>query len=161
LREIKLLQKLHHDNILNINEVVYEKQPQKYGASKHHTKPPSIYLCLDLMEFDLHYLIKQHEYNFTLGKIQNILRQVLQGLSYLHEQNVAHRDIKPANILINHCGVIKVADFGLAKKLAFQSTVKVCTMWYRAPELFLGYKQYTPNIDVWSVGCIAVEFLLK
>lgn len=85
------------------------------------------------MEFDLHYLIKQHEYNFTLGKIQNILKQVLQGLSYLHQQNISHRDIKPANILINHSGVIKVADFGLAKKLAFQSTVKVCTMWYRAP----------------------------
>lgn len=132
MREIKLLQKLNHENILNINEVVYEKPLQKY-VSKHHAKPPSIYLCLDLMEFDLHYLIKQHEYQFTMGKVQNILRQVLQGLSYLHQQNISHRDIKPANILINHAGVIKVADFGLAKKLAFQSTVKVCTMWYRAP----------------------------
>ncbi len=113
------------------------------------------------MEFDLQYLIKQSEYVFTLGKVQNILRQVLEGLNYLHKQNIAHRDIKPANILINSQEVVKVADFGLAKKLAFQSTVKVCTMWYRAPELFLGYKSYTPNIDVWSVGCIAVEFLLR
>ncbi len=113
------------------------------------------------MEFDLQYLIKQSEYVFTLGRVQNILKQILDGLNYLHKQNIAHRDIKPANILINSQEVVKVADFGLAKKLAFHSTVKVCTMWYRAPELFLGYKTYTPNIDVWSVGCIAIEFLLR
>ena len=113
------------------------------------------------MEFDLQYLIRQTDYTFTLGKVQNILRQILQGLSYLHKQGISHRDIKPANILINHEGIIKVADFGLAKKLSALSTVKVCTMWYRAPELFLGYKNYTSNIDIWSVGCIAVEFLIK
>ncbi len=82
-------------------------------------------------------------------------------MNYLHKQNVSHRDIKPANILINTEGVVKIADFGLAKKLAQFSTVKVCTMWYRAPELFLGYKNYMSNIDVWSVGCIAVEFLIR
>jgi serine/threonine protein kinase len=96
-----------------------------------------------------------------LGKIQNILKQMLSGLAYLQRQNISHRDIKPANILINHNGIVKIADFGLAKKLAFHSTVKVCTMWYRAPELFLGYKQYTTNIDVWAIGCIAVEFLIR
>lgn len=108
------------------------------------------------MEFDLQYLLRQQDYIFSLGKIQIILKQILEGLQYLHSSNIAHRDIKPANILINGEGVVKVADFGLAKKMTPLSTVKVCTMWYRAPELFLGYKQYTPNIDVWAVGCIAV-----
>lgn len=60
-------------------------------------------------------------------------KQILQGLAYLHSKNVAHRDLKPPNILVNAEGVVKVADFGLAKKLAKFSTTLVVTMWYRAP----------------------------
>jgi serine/threonine protein kinase len=75
--------------------------------------------------------------------------------------NIAHRDLKPANILINDSGEVKLADFGLAKKLKRFSTVKVATMWYRAPELLLGIRGYSPKVDIWSVGCIAAELLLK
>ena len=56
---------------------------------------------------------------------------------------------------------IKIADFGLAKKMRPYATTKVVTMWYRAPELFFGMKNYTTKIDVWSVGCIAAEMLMK
>lgn len=75
-------------------------------------------------------------------------------MAYLHSQNICHRDIKPSNLLINEEGELKVADFGLAKKLAQLSTTRVVTMLYRAPELFLGMKNYTTKIDIWSVGCV-------
>lgn len=78
----------------------------------------------------------------------------------MHSKNVAHRDLKPANILINSEGVVKVADFGLAKKLSKFSTTLVVTMWYRAPELFFGLKNYTTNIDIWSLGCVLAEFMI-
>jgi serine/threonine protein kinase len=56
---------------------------------------------------------------------------------------------------------LKIADFGLAKKLKKLSTTRVVTMWYRAPELLLGVKSYSVKVDIWSVGCIAAEMLLR
>jgi len=78
-------------------------------------------------------IIKNKDYKFTVSKIQLILKQVLKGLNYLHELNIAHRDIKPSNVLINEQNDVKIADFGLAKKLHKISTTRVVTLWYRAP----------------------------
>ena len=71
-----------------------------------------------------------------------------------------HRDLKPQNLLIDKHGVIKLADFGLAR--AFGLPVKtytheVVTLWYRAPEILLGQKQYSTPVDIWSIGCIYAE----
>ena len=71
-----------------------------------------------------------------------------------------HRDLKPQNLLIDKNGNIKLADFGLAR--AFGLPVKtytheVVTLWYRAPEILLGQKQYSTPVDIWSIGCIYAE----
>ena len=71
-----------------------------------------------------------------------------------------HRDLKPQNLLIDKNGVIKLADFGLAR--AFGLPVKtytheVVTLWYRAPEILLGQKQYSTPVDIWPIGCIYAE----
>lgn len=71
-----------------------------------------------------------------------------------------HRDLKPQNLLIDKDGNIKLADFGLAR--AFGLPVKtytheVVTLWYRAPEILLGCKEYSTPIDIWSIGCIFAE----
>jgi serine/threonine protein kinase len=71
-----------------------------------------------------------------------------------------HRDLKPQNLLIDGKGNIKLADFGLAR--AFGLPVKtytheVVTLWYRAPEILLGQKQYSTPVDMWSIGCIFAE----
>ena len=60
-----------------------------------------------------------------------------------------------ANILVNTKGQLKLADFGLSRMQDSQDgkyTQKVCTLWYRPPELLLGMKEYRSAIDMWSVG---------
>lgn len=91
--------------------------------------------------------------------------QIIKGISYLHSKNVIHRDIKGANILISSEGVVKLADFGLARvyypnNKHVRYTNKVVTLWYRAPELLLGSNNYSDTVDVWSLGCVFAEMFL-
>jgi len=76
-----------------------------------------------------------------------------------------HRDLKPANIMVTRKGEIKIGDLGLARVFRqplnslFTGDKVVVTIWYRAPELLLGSRHYTPAIDMWAVGCIFAELL--
>lgn len=76
-----------------------------------------------------------------------------------------HRDLKPANILICTSGNVKIADFGLSRKLKSEEnanyTDTVVTVWYRAPEILLHIRNYTTAIDIWSLGCIFYELWTK
>lgn len=61
-------------------------------------------------------------------------------------------------------GVLKLADFGLARAFGIpvkNFTHEVVTLWYRAPDILLGSKNYTTSVDVWSVGCIFAEMITK
>ena len=71
--------------------------------------------------------------------------QLVRGIDFCHTRGVMHRDLKPQNLLIDKLGNLKIADFGLAR--AFQLPIRtytheVVTLWYRAPEILLGQKQY-------------------
>ena len=71
-----------------------------------------------------------------------------------------YRDMKSSNVLITRNGVLKLADFGLARALSRgqqRYTNRVVTLWYRPPELFLGERNYGPPVDMWGAGCIMAE----
>jgi mitogen-activated protein kinase 1/3 len=95
------------------------------------------------------------------------VHQILRGLVYLHSANVVHRDLKPSNLLVNKNCDLKICDFGLARVLSTTEedslgrTDYVVTRWYRAPEVVLLASEYTKSIDVWAVGCILCELILR
>jgi cyclin-dependent kinase 12/13 len=82
----------------------------------------------------------------------------------LHEKGIMHRDIKGGNLLLDKNGVLKIADFGLAREFirvnSAMFTTKVVTRWYRAPELLLSNPRYTSAIDIWSIGCFVAEMFI-
>uniref|UniRef100_A0A8C8CXH0 Mitogen-activated protein kinase n=1 Tax=Oncorhynchus tshawytscha TaxID=74940 RepID=A0A8C8CXH0_ONCTS len=154
LREIKILLRFKHENIISINDII--RMP-----SIHQMK--DVYIVQDLMETDLYKLLKtQHLSN---DHICYFLYQILRGLKYIHSANVLHRDLKPSNLLLNTTCDLKICDFGLARVADPDHdhtgflTEYVATRWYRAPEIMLNSKGYTKSIDIWSVGCILAEML--
>jgi len=123
-------------------------------------------MVFEYMDHDLTGLMMNDAsvWNPSPAHIKCYMKQLLSGLHYCHSNNVLHRDIKGSNLLLNNHGLLKLADFGLARPYTEQManyTNRVITLWYRPPELLLGAVQYGPAIDMWSVGCILAELLAK
>ncbi|ODV62721.1 cyclin-dependent serine/threonine protein kinase SSN3 [Ascoidea rubescens DSM 1968] len=154
-REIALSKELKHENIIQLVEIVLEKK--------------SIYIVFEFAEHDLLQIIHFHSQNglkpIPEFSFKSIMWQILNGVSYLHQNWIFHRDLKPANIMVTYDGIIKIGDLGLARKFDnplqnfYTGDKVVVTIWYRAPELLLGGRHYTPAIDLWAVGCILAELL--
>lgn len=147
IREICLLKELNHINILRLLDVI------------HATK--KITLVFEFIDRDLKKVI-----DATLGEglsvstVKSFLYQLLRGVKYIHNYKILHRDLKPQNLLITNDGILKIGDFGLARGYGLpvrNYTHEVVTLWYRAPDVLLGSKNYATSIDIWSIGCIFAE----
>ncbi|KAJ8758936.1 hypothetical protein K2173_002715 [Erythroxylum novogranatense] len=152
LREINVLLSFHHPSIVDVKEVVV-------GSNLD-----SIFMVMEYMEHDLKGLMESMKQPFSQSEVKCLMLQLLEGIKYLHDNWVLHRDLKTSNLLLNNRGELKICDFGLARQ--YGSPLKpythlVVTLWYRAPELLLGAKQYSTAIDMWSLGCIMAELLSK
>lgn len=147
VREIKLLQSLRHVNIVNLQEVMVEKN--------------DCFMVFEYLSHDLTGLLNHPTFKLEAAQKKDLAKQMFEGLDYLHTRGVLHRDIKAANILVSNEGVLKIADFGLArfyaKRHQLDYTNRVITIWYRSPELLLGETKYTAAVDVWSAACVMVE----
>ncbi|KAK9707512.1 hypothetical protein RND81_07G202400 [Saponaria officinalis] len=152
LREINILLSLHHPSIVDVKEVVV-------GSSLD-----SIFMVMEYMEHDLKGLMESMRQPYSQSEVKCLMLQLLDGIKYLHDNWVLHRDLKTSNLLLNNQGELKICDFGLARQ--YGSPLKpythlVVTLWYRAPELLLGAREYSTAIDMWSLGCIMAELLSK
>uniref|UniRef100_A0A7N0V9E3 Protein kinase domain-containing protein n=1 Tax=Kalanchoe fedtschenkoi TaxID=63787 RepID=A0A7N0V9E3_KALFE len=148
-REIMILQKLDHPNIVKL---------QGLATSRMHY---SLYLVFDFMQTDLAHIISRPDTSLTEPQIKSYAHQLLSGLQHCHEKGILHRDVKGSNLLIDRNGALKIADFGLANYFEPNKkqnlTSRVVTLWYRAPELLLGATDYGVGIDLWSAGCLVAE----
>ncbi|KAH7166002.1 hypothetical protein EDB81DRAFT_269847 [Dactylonectria macrodidyma] len=151
VREIKLLQSLRHINIVNLQEVMVEKN--------------DCFMVFEYMSHDLTGLLNHPSFKLDAAQKKHLAKQLFEGLDYLHTRGVLHRDIKAANILVSNEGILKLADFGLArfyaKRHQLDYTNRVITIWYRSPELLLGETKYTAAVDVWSAACVMVEIFTR
>ncbi|KAI1920141.1 serine/threonine protein kinase, CMGC, CDC2/CDK sub [Ophidiomyces ophidiicola] len=165
LREIKLLKVLSHKNVIQLEEMAVERSR---GEGR---KKPSMYMVTPYMEHDLAGLLENPNVQLTEPQIKCYMLQLLEGLRYLHENNILHRDMKAANLLISNKGILQIADFGLARpydgpppapgkgggEAVRDYTSLVVTRWYRPPELLLQLRRYTTAIDMWGAGCVFGE----
>ncbi|XP_020904836.1 cyclin-dependent kinase 7 [Exaiptasia diaphana] len=150
LREIKLLQELHHTNIIGLLDVFGHKS--------------NISLVFDFMETDLEVLIKDTSIVLSPANVKSFTIMTMQGLEFLHSHWILHRDMKPNNLLIDERGILKIGDFGLARSYGSPTKVythQVVTRWYRCPELLFGARIYGTGVDMWAEGCILAELLLR
>lgn len=150
LREINTLLKSSHENIVGVREIVVGSNMDK------------IFIVMEYVEHDLKSLMESMKQPFLLGEVKTLLRQLLSAIAHLHDNWILHRDLKTSNLLLNHKGILKVGDFGLARE--YGSPLKpytpiVVTLWYRAPELLLESNKYSTPIDCWSIGCVFAEFI--
>jgi cell division cycle 2-like protein len=152
LREICCILKSQHENVCTVREIVVGDDMNR------------IFIVMDYVEHDLKSLMTHTmKKPFAIGEVKTLMYQLLSGVNHLHDNWIIHRDLKTSNLLLSNKGILKIADFGLARE--YGSPLKpytpiVVTLWYRAPELLLGIKEYSTPIDVWSVGAIFGELLL-
>jgi len=180
IREIFLLKRLYHPNIVRMHDVVttatdialvfefIDLDLKKYmknrvsepvdqkikaisGSIPQLSPPPRASLMKDSAEMN--------GLDYQTTKL--ILYQLLSGVAYMHKHHILHRDIKPDNILISKHGVVKLADFSLSRAIGIQRdpqyTTAVVSLRYRPPEVLLGSTAYSSSLDMWSVGCVFAE----
>lgn len=182
LRELKIMRHLgRHDNIIKLIEIPTPRE----ATLSYFSSFSEVYQVLELMETDLHLVLKGKQ-RLTAEHFAYFLYQLLKGIVYIHSAGVIHRDLKPSNLLLNRACDLKICDFGLARgglsaianstdtipdqrddvnttagdDVNHELTDYVITRWYRPPELLL-MTGYNHSADLWSIGCIMGEMILR
>ncbi|KAG5181589.1 kinase-like domain-containing protein [Tribonema minus] len=165
LREIRLLQTLHHLNIVRLIEVVKgSRHPQ--GEATESPECGELHMVFEYVDNDLAGLLEMSPKDLTPIRVKTFMLHLLEGMDYMHKHNIVHRDLKCANLLISREGILKIADWGLARIINGRDqnqayTQKVITLWYRPPELLMSSKHYGFAVDMWSAGCIFGEMVQR
>lgn len=164
-KEVDLLKKCKHLYIVNYfgsvlgKDVTINDKDAKGGFIYPDTETKAIYILMDYCGggsvrdyLDVKGVLNEKQ-------IACLLVGVIQGLSYLHSQNMIHRDLKAANILMSEDGTVKIADFGISTQLNATVTgnpkTMIGTTYWMAPEILS--EIYDFKIDIWSLGITVIE----
>ncbi|KAL1976218.1 hypothetical protein VTN31DRAFT_2500 [Thermomyces dupontii] len=169
IREISLLKEMNDPNIVRLLNIV-------------HADGHKLYLVFEFLDLDLKKYMEAlppseggrgkplpdgtiiHRPALGEAMVKKFMAQLVEGVRYCHSHRILHRDLKPQNLLIDREGNLKLADFGLARAFGVplrSYTHEVVTLWYRAPEILLGGRQYSTGVDMWSVGAIFAEMCTR
>ncbi|KAF9929755.1 Cyclin-dependent kinase 2 [Mortierella alpina] len=154
IREISLLKELRHDHVVQLLDIIHDEN--------------RLYLVFEFLDLDLKRYMDTVPTTTNAGlpleQVKEYLFQLIKGVEYCHSRRILHRDLKPQNLLIDESRKLKLADFGLARAFGIPLrcyTHEVVTLWYRAPEILMGSRHYSTAVDMWSIGCIFAEMVLK
>ncbi len=151
IREIKLLRDFKHENVVELVDCFT-------------TSDLAVCLVYECAHTDLEKIINNRDLSLSLADAKQYMLQLLRAVEACHERFILHRDLKPDNALFLKDGTLKLADFGLARNYGTPKTrlsPQAITLWYKPPELLLGAYEYCAAADMWSVGCIFAELLLR
>ena len=152
--EIKVLSRAKHKNIV-----------QYLGSAQNDTH---LHIMLEFVPGgSLRHLLDNFG-PFGDSVIIHYVRQILEGLAYLHGRGIVHGDLKCANVLVTDKGEVKLSDFGTARLKADRQSsdngnantfTVVGTLLWMAPELIRGETKCCPTTDIWAVGCCLIEMM--
>nr|XP_022917148.1 cyclin-dependent kinase-like 4 [Onthophagus taurus]XP_022917149.1 cyclin-dependent kinase-like 4 [Onthophagus taurus]XP_022917150.1 cyclin-dependent kinase-like 4 [Onthophagus taurus] len=148
LREIRMLKKLRHENLVTMIEVF-----------RHRKR---FYLVFEYLEGTLLDELEKMPSGLGDDRCRERIYQVTRAINFCHSNHIIHRDVKPENVLVSSLGVVKLCDFGFARLISLNGepcTEYVATRWYRAPELLVGEQQYGSAVDIWAIGCLFAEMM--
>ena len=147
--EVRLLASLKHQNIIDYKESFFDEIEKTLNIVMEYADDGDL-------RTKIAQTLKDH-LSFEEVTIWNVLIQTLEGLKYLHENNIIHRDLKSANIFLTKSGLVKIGDLNvstIAKKGV--ANTQTGTPYYASPEIW-NDKPYNSKCDIWSLGCIIYE----
>ncbi|OJZ80093.1 hypothetical protein ASPFODRAFT_65951 [Aspergillus luchuensis CBS 106.47] len=136
IREVPLLKRLIHENILTLHDVVHAED--------------KLVLVFEYMDKDLKRYIDARGSPLDTATAKSLVYQLLRGISFCHGNGIVHRGLKPGNLLLDQNGRLKLADFGLDRAFGIPISTfsnDVVTLWYRCPDVLLGSLTHNTSID--------------
>lgn len=153
IRETMVLKHLQHPRIVKILDC--------FNVSTPCVK---LYIVTEFVESNLQQYIDTAPDSLTPSIVKILTSQLMQAIDYCHRNGVLHRSISPRKLLITNQGELKLSGFGLSRCFVPSGqnlTKTVVRLWYRPPELLLGCKNYSIQVDMWSIGAVVAEMVIK
>ncbi|KAK1171322.1 interferon-induced, double-stranded RNA-activated protein kinase-like isoform X1 [Acipenser oxyrinchus oxyrinchus] len=179
-REVAVLARLEHDNIVRYSTAWFEELPGKlletsesYSSSSSDPSALHKYLLIQMKLYEKgtlkNWIDDKNHLKTTRSKTDalKIFMQMVDGVEYIHSNNLIHRDLKPRNIFLSEDDKIKIGDFGLATEIinendgnSLQRTKRTGTVSYMSPEQE-NQNKYENEVDIFSLGLILFELLWR
>lgn len=158
-REISVWKKLSHPNLVRLRQVYLWNKPHSDGR-------PNFFFVLECENggMSLDTTLRALQTPMAEAEVQSIAHQALLGLAYLHRHQFFHRDIKEANILIDRDRRVTLCDFGFVRRIDLavsEYTEHIGTWAYMSPEQAFGRRAYSCQVDIWSLGVVVLNLVLR